>query len=238
MTNRITKFSIAAIAAVALFVSAPAKADPIDVTLTGVSGGIQGDVYTSPYYGTVNGVANTLIVCDDFVHEVYPGESWTANVTNFSDLSGVRFQSPAAGVTLAYEQAGWLLGQLMSAPASQTGNISFAIWAIFEPTATEADSGWTTGANSAASWLAAAEDPTLDASFTTAEFSNISILTPTDSGPGSAQEYLTIVPTPEPRTFMLLAAGLLSLLLISGGKLRSKANQNALASDCGSAAAV
>jgi len=37
--------------------------------------------YVSPYYGTMNGAPVTLF-CDDVLHEVNFGQTWTANVTN------------------------------------------------------------------------------------------------------------------------------------------------------------
>jgi hypothetical protein len=205
----------------ALFLPNSAKADTVSVTLTGVSGGVQGNVYTSPYYATVGTNANVPIVCDDYAHEVYMGESWTASWSTFADLSNARFwQGPQS--LQAYEEAAYLFNELFLYP-SQSGNISFALWAIFDLNGVETAAGWTTGGTttnptSAAGWLANAQEQT----FTVGEFSNIGLLTPcTQTAQGlacpstlsnSAQEYL--VRTPEPPTLLLLAIGLLAVLIL------------------------
>lgn len=201
--------------AVAFSLSIPVRADQVSVVLTGVSGGVQGGVYTSPYYATVGGVANTQIVCDDYEHAVYMGESWTAQVSTFSDLSQVRFQQGSASATLQlYEEAGWLFMQLFNPTnSSSTGNISFAIWEIFD-SAVSGTAGWTGGTNPATApvgsaewWLAQAQGQTWYAG----EFNNLEILTPVN--PTSPQEYFVM--TPEPATLGLLAIGLLGLLVLA-----------------------
>jgi hypothetical protein len=193
------KFSLLALAAtLALVLAAPvAKADGVQVTLTGVSGGSANGVDTSPYFATVNGTANVPVVCDDFFHEVYIGETWTATVNTFATLDQARFQGvDAAATLLMYEEAAFLIEQLAANP-QDSGDISFAIWSIFS-------SGVPATANSAA-WITLAQDQT----YTPGEFSSFEILTPTDSSAGSAQEY--IVNTPEPASMLLLASGLLAL---------------------------
>ena len=193
------RLSISALLAVVAFIlSAPvANADGVQVTLTGVSGGSANGVDTSPYYGTVGTQTGVPIVCDDYWHEVYIGESWMANVNTFSTLSQARFQGATAAATLLmYEEAAFLVEQLGSNPLA-ANDISFAIWSIFS-------SGVPATVNSAA-WLTLAQDQT----YTPGEFSSFEILTPTDSSPGSAQEY--IVNTPEPASMLLLGSGLLAL---------------------------
>jgi hypothetical protein len=194
------RLSISALIAVAAFIlSAPvANADGVQVTLTGVSGGSANGVDTSPYYGTVGTQTGVPIVCDDYWHEVYIGESWMANVNTFSTLSQARFQGATAGATLLmYEEAAFLVEQLGSNP-SAANDISFAIWSIFS-------SGVPATGNSAW-WLNYASSQT----YTPGEFANFIILTPQDNSQGSAQEYL--VKTPEPATFLLLGSGLFALV--------------------------
>lgn len=194
--KRLTLLAFATVLALAVSAS-PAKADGVQVTLTGVSGGSANGVDTSPYFGTVNGVQNVAIVCDDYFHEVYIGETWTATVNTFATLDQARFQgADAAATLLMYEEAAFLVEQLAANPNS-AGDISFAIWSIFSP-------GVPATANSAA-WLTLAQDQT----FTLDEFSGFEILTPTDSSAGSAQEYLMNVP--EPTSILLLASGLFVL---------------------------
>jgi hypothetical protein len=214
-----------AVAAVTMFAFA-AGASTVSVTFTGTSGHSQGGVDTDPYYGTVNGVQNVPIVCDDFSHHVTSGEMWTANVSTFNSLTYVRFQQATQAQTLQlYEEAGWLFDQLfVSGNSSQTGNISYALWAIFDSGQVEGSSGWTTGGNStnptsANGWLHDAENQT----FYAGEFSNLEILTPVSSGSNSPQEYITFAPTPEPTSLLLLASGLFAVAFL----VRKKANSSA-----------
>jgi hypothetical protein len=202
-----------------------ASASTVSITFTGTSGQSQGGVQTDPYYGTINGVQNVPIVCDDFSHHVTTGETWTANVSTFPSLTDARFQN--GSMTLQdYEEAGWLFDQLfVSANSHQTGNISYAIWAIFDASQVENSSGWTTGGNStnpssANGWLLDAEGQ----AFYAGEFSNLEILTPVNGGSSSPQEYITFAPTPEPTSLLLLGGGLIALAFMVRPK---KANDSA-----------
>jgi hypothetical protein len=205
----ITFFAV--LAAILIAPVAHADSTPILVTLTGVNGSSANAVYTSPYFGTVNGVEGVGIVCDDYWHEVYIGESWYATVNTFSTLDQARFQGPdAASTLLMYEEAAFLVEQLTLDPGA-ANDISFAIWSIFSPgVPPTANSGW---------WLTYAQDQT----YSPSEFLNFEILTPTDSGQGSAQEYLVMVP--EPCSALLLGSGLFAL-----GVFRKRSNEQAQAS--------
>jgi hypothetical protein len=200
--------------AVALCIPSSAKADTVAVTLTGVSGGVQGGVYTSPYYATVGTLTDVPIVCDDYSHEVYMGESWTASVSTFADLSQARFWQTSGGSQAAdqaatlqlYDEAAYLFNELYLRP-SQRGDISFALWAIFDPSQVESSAGWD---SNAAWWLASAQTQT----YTEGAFSNFEVLTPISTT--SPQEYL--VRTPEPSAALLLGVGLLAMFAISRRK--------------------
>src|ERR1700680_2763448 len=99
--------------AVTLSIASTAKADSVSVTLTGASGGVQGGVFTSPYYATVGTTTNVPIVCDDYAHSVYLGESWTASVSTFANLSNARFwQGTQAATLLLYDEAAYLFNRL------------------------------------------------------------------------------------------------------------------------------
>lgn len=196
MVKKLSVLSLLAV--VAIILAAPAaRADGVQVTLTGVSGGSANGVDTSPYYGTVGTATGVAIVCDDYWHEVYIGETWTATENTFSTLNNVRFQGADAAATLQmYDEAAFLVEQLAGHPGS-TADISFAIWSIFSPgVPSTGNSAW---------WVNYAQNQT----YTAGEFSNFIILTPTDNSAQSAQEYL--VNTPEPASILLLGSGLFAL---------------------------
>ena len=179
------------------------SADTITVKLTGVNGAVQGGAYADPYFGTINNTP-AILVCDDFSHETYIGESWTVTASTFANLGSVRFQQSTPAQTLQdYEEAAYLYDQLLANPL-QYGDISFALWSVFTPGA-KTSSGFTAGSQD---WLTKAQDQT----FTAGEFSNFIILTPTDPGPDSPQEFLTT--TPEPASMVLFASGLAALALL------------------------
>ena len=64
--------------AVAVLCIAPSALADTSITLTGAGNNPVDGIYVGPYYATVNGVANTPVICDDFADEVYLNESWGA----------------------------------------------------------------------------------------------------------------------------------------------------------------
>ena len=190
----------------ALLVAAPAVADT--VKLVGVGGANQGGVYVAPYFLKVNNSALLNVMCDDYLHDVTIGESWTATIVPFSDISSGRFWDPADPATSLheYEMAFWLFDEWQSHP-SQAGNINFALLAIFDP-AVIGHSGWTIGPNaklnSASSWLYAAEH--FNGSF---DYSSFYLVVPTDLSQTGPQEY--IGRTPEPAALALVGTGFVAL---------------------------
>jgi hypothetical protein len=105
---------------------------------------VMGGVYTSPYSLSVNGGSSVLMICDDFLTDVSIGLTWPATVTSLSSLQGqssatntLKFdQSSAQKQIYDYATEAVLAAELMSLgnyANEPAGEISYAIWAIFDP---------------------------------------------------------------------------------------------------------
>jgi len=177
---------------------------------------VMNGVYVGPYTANVNG-KSSQIICDDFADDTYLNESWTANVTSFSNLgsSSVPMWSSKGNSSTLYADAAWLATQMFVTANKNTtseGYLAYALWSLFNPNALNGlSSTQLTGVNNFLSQI-----PT---GLTPSQFANFFIYTPdlTKSitcGGGTCQtappqEFLGFVSAPEGGAallYLLLAA--------------------------------
>jgi hypothetical protein len=206
MINSTQKWwGVAAIAFLCLTSSAFADSG----TLTFTSGGnnAMAGVYVGPYYATVNGVANTPVICDDFADDSVIGHSWNFSTNNFSTLCSALWGNQ----TQNYEAAAWLTLQMLSlngkpGNSTQVGYLSFAIWSLFDKGAlANLNSTQIAGVNS---WLSK-----IPGNLNAGMFSNFVLLTPQGCTPGTCpgQEFLEMMPEGGAAAMYLAFAGLTCL---------------------------
>jgi len=156
-TRQVSARTVVTILALALLASGPVVAaqPTVSFSITGVgSGGSLDGVYTSPYAGTVNGVA-TPVICDDFANNSYVPEDWTAYQTSLSSVNAgtntagiLKWNNANSGGSVdgyagwnlnqktAYDVAAYLAIELGSSPAASTTSedLSYAMWELFDAT--------------------------------------------------------------------------------------------------------
>jgi len=188
----------------------------VDITLTSGGPYVMNGVYVGPYTGTVNG-QSAQIICDDFSHDSYLNESWTANVTDFSNLasSSIPMWKGAGNALTLYADAAWLATQMFK-PANENTNaegyLAYALWSLFNPNALNGlTQSQIKGVNS---WLSS-----IPQGLTPSQFANFFIYTPDLAKPitcsggtcptAPPQEFLGFISAPEGGAallYLLLAA--------------------------------
>jgi hypothetical protein len=176
-------------------------------TLTNVSGPSLGGVYTSPYIAAIgNPAVTTTVICDDFLDDTYFNESWTAFVTNLSQLDSpatpnttVLWGQSGSVATATYDTSGNSIATSLSqadayitaallaeellplSPSSQAAqDLSFAMWGLFDPAALNSLSG--ADLTNAQKYITNAVSQA--SLYTLADFSNVTIYTYDPPPPG------------------------------------------------------
>lgn len=218
--------------ALVLLFGATAHANSINLTIDNGGSIADGGVYVGPYNFTTGSGQSLQLICDTFENEVYPPESWTANIETVVG-SGV-----GTGITglstnsTQYEEIAWLAQQMFLNINNSTtvAEIQWALWDILDPTASTTDP-YGTPSNPAAiqGWLTAA---TTASNYATGNYSDVVIYTPAPSswpsGYTEPQEYIGIVNTPEPGTIslMLIALGSLGLMMVMRKRISLRHSQS------------
>lgn len=176
LTRLTISLRTAALAIGVCFIQSVALGDTVNITLTSAGSNVLAGVYVNPYTATVDGVSTTVI-CDDFSADTYVGESWTADVHTFDDLSNTKYgKMYGAAATDLYNQAAWLSLQLLATPNNTVRRaISYAIWGTMDSNAlTYLSSKAPSYVAATTSWMNQAKLQT----FAAGQFSNFLIYTP------------------------------------------------------------
>jgi hypothetical protein len=210
--------------------AAMASADPVTLTIQNGGNIVSGGVYVGPYNFTTSTGQSLQLICDTFQNDVNPPETWNANTTTLSNLSGTLFGNPSSSLysaqfSIQYQEVAWLAQQMFANLSNMTtvADIQWAIWDIFDPNPTPTCNYIsncdpylsygppldTAGINT---WLANAQNPS---NYANGNYSNVVIYTPTSGWPGYPnnvpQEYIGIVP--EPGSILLMSTGLIALFV-------------------------
>jgi hypothetical protein len=177
----ITLFSLSAFAAPTI----------VDLTYIGPNGQNNGQYYTDPYYGSLDGGTTVFAMfCDDFGHEASPGATNPYYMLNGAgDLSLARF-SP-----LQYAEVFYLVSQFPTHTDAWIP-LTQAIWDI------TSNAGY--GDPDTLAWIADAE-----ANHGNVDMSQFVVFAALDKENGP-QEF--VAPTPEPTTLFMVGTGLLGIV--------------------------
>jgi hypothetical protein len=201
-------------------------AETATMKLTDAGSNIMAGVYVNPYTATIDSTS-MKVICDDLTDDSYIGEEWIADVYHLTDGAATLQNTQmgqkwgtTTGLLDNYYALAYLSVQLLSeANAHTAALISFAIWSIFEPTATttwlnshgaSADVGAvTTLRNDALAAVAGGVAPNFDPANVTIYSYKSLISCPNGCAP-PPQEFIT-VKTPEAPVLAMLAFDLTAL---------------------------
>ena len=185
--------------------STSARADTVQLTLTGTGGVMWGSDLIYPYYFTVkdgNTTANKVaLMCISFNRTVTIGETWDANLMTAA-------AADAQYNTTKYEEAAYFLS--LAAPGTSARDSQLAAWWLFEPstdpTYQTLKSEMTPGA-----WALVNNAPS---SLVLSQYANDAVYIALGGSAqyGLAQDFVGL--TPEPATWSLLISGLIGILML------------------------
>ena len=202
-------------------------------------------IYVGSYTATNVATGGTVqITCDDF-RDDSDSKVTTYTTNTFSSLGSTLWGASlsAKTATTLYDEAAWLTLTMLNQTGKQQGYYSYAIWAVFASgdvakwLTSYQDSAACNAVFGAGSWVGGTAGKgtcnvgtggliglAASQTFTSGEFANVLILTPTCSGgPGTCpeQEFLEVVPEGGSAAVYLLLAGLVSLGAVFFGSRRT-----------------
>jgi hypothetical protein len=203
---------VAALLVLVLVVAGAASANTVNLTLNSVDNSM-GGYGVGPYNFTTSTGQSLQLVCDDFSHEVFLTETWTAVSAPFPGVGTL-------GTATQYKEIAWLVEDMFSpsniVDPTAVGDIQWAIWDIFTPGVSSSDPSIGSADQVRINNLVnQAKNPS---NYLIGNYSNITIYTPISGSQvplidGRPQEYFGITPVPEPGTLMLMTMGLCGLLV-------------------------
>jgi hypothetical protein len=187
-----------------LLISEKSFADTATLTLVSTGGQSSGPDYVYPYYFSIDGSTTlTPLMCISYSDDIYFGESWTATIV------------PVSGNEQYVEAA--YIESMAAAPGASATTIAEAQWAnweLFDPKDSNLTNNLPAGYQPAINTILGEASQFAENNINTTAYSNLEVFIPidgTESTGGDPQALIGDSPTPEPRSLVLFASGLLAL---------------------------